>query len=111
MAAPLAGHLAGMRAARDDGDAWAFTAADRSFHAEVVRAAGNTLLSGLYDGLRDRQQRMGVSLVRGSRERMDATVQQHAELLAALGGDDREHWLELVREHVRDAGRRLRSAR
>ncbi|WP_432489635.1 GntR family transcriptional regulator [Kineococcus sp. SYSU DK018] len=108
---PLAGHLDAMRAAREAGDAWAFTAADRAFHATVVRAAGNEILAGLYDTLRDRQMRMGVAIVRGSRERMGTTLDQHAALLDALAGEDREHWLQLVREHVRGAGQRLRAAR
>ncbi|GAA1713521.1 FadR/GntR family transcriptional regulator [Isoptericola hypogeus] len=38
------------RAARD-GDEQAFRAADVAFHAELVRSAGNRLLSELYDGI------------------------------------------------------------
>ncbi|NAZ88804.1 GntR family transcriptional regulator, partial [Kineococcus indalonis] len=104
LTAPLAAHLQDMRTAREAGDGWAFTAADRAFHATLVRAAGNVILSGLYDTLRDRQMRMGVATVGGSRERMGTTLQQHAALLEALSGADRERWLELVREHVRTAG-------
>ena len=111
LTAPLAAHLADMRTARAAGDGWAFTAADRAFHATLVRAAGNAILSGLYDSLRDRQMRMGVAIVGGSRERMGTTLEQHAALLEALGGTDRQRWLDLVREHVRTAGQRLRSAR
>ncbi|GAA0316819.1 GntR family transcriptional regulator [Kineococcus aurantiacus] len=107
----LTPHLLAMRRAAAAGDAWAFSAADRAFHAEVVRAAGNDVLSALHDSLRDRQMRMGVAGVAGSPERTAAALAEHEELRAALGRDDEDGWVDLVRRHVRRAGERLRAVR
>ena len=49
-----------MRAALAANDGSAYVTADRDFHAEIVDAAGNTILSETYRGLRDRQLRSGV---------------------------------------------------
>ena len=107
----LTRHLADMRAAQESADPWAFMAADRAFHATVVRAAGNAVLSGLYDSLRDRQMRMGVADMRGSSGRMSTAVAEHAAMLDALRADDARGWRELVRRHVRHTADRLRSVR
>ncbi|WP_369053025.1 GntR family transcriptional regulator [Kineococcus terrestris] len=107
----LAGHLERMRAAQSAGDAWAFMGADRAFHATVVRAAGNRVLADLYDGLRDRQMRMGVANMRGSADRMSVALADHEALLEVARTGDLRTWRELVRRHVRSAGDRLRSTR
>ena len=49
-----------MRAHRQAGDAKTFLEADRAFHEAIVGAAGNEILTKLYNSLRDRQVRMGV---------------------------------------------------
>ncbi|MFB9377985.1 GntR family transcriptional regulator [Kineococcus gynurae] len=103
--------LAAMARAREAGDAWAFMTADRAFHAAVVGAAGNRVLGQLYEGLRDRQMRMGVAMMRGSSDRMRTAYEEHEELLGAARGEDAAHWRDLTREHVRQAGVRLRSLR
>ena len=107
----LAEHLAQMRAAQDAGDPWGFMAADRAFHATIVAAAGNRVLSAVYDSLRDRQMRMGVANMRGSADRMAVALAEHGALLEAARAGDAKTWRELVRRHVRHAGDRLRSAR
>ncbi|WP_328291945.1 GntR family transcriptional regulator [Kineococcus sp. NBC_00420] len=109
LAADLVPHLQDMRAAV--GDPWAFTAADRAFHATVVRSAGNEVLSALYDSLRDRQMRMGVANLHGSGDRVATALADHEALRASLLGDDVDAWLHLVRDHVRRAGDRLRAVR
>lgn len=45
-------------AAADDSEG--FVAVDREFHTVFVTAAGNPIVTGLYDTLRDRQQRMSA---------------------------------------------------
>lgn len=107
----LVPHLQAMRAADRADDPWAFITADRAFHATVVRAAGNAVLAGVYDSLRDRQMRMGVANLRGSTARRAAALADHEAQRAALLTDDREAWVELVRDHVRRAGDRLRAVR
>jgi DNA-binding GntR family transcriptional regulator len=109
LAVELLPHLERMRAAVDD--PWEFMAADRSFHATVVRSAGNEVLAALYDSLRDRQMRMGVANVRGSGDRIATALADHERLRAALLDEDVDAWLGLVRDHVRSAGDRLRAVR
>jgi DNA-binding GntR family transcriptional regulator len=96
----LRDRLADMRAAQAAGDTVAFTTADRGFHRVIVAAAGNAVLTGLYDSLRDRQLRMGVEYVRSGSERMDRALAEHEEILAALTSGDRERVRRSVRRHT-----------
>ncbi|MFD3699913.1 GntR family transcriptional regulator [Streptomyces sp. NPDC058646] len=82
------------------GDLAAMTAADRAFHAEIVRAAGNQILCRLYDQLRDRQLRMGVALLHGHPDRVERTLAGHTEILDALRAGDREAAAAAVRGHI-----------
>jgi DNA-binding GntR family transcriptional regulator len=74
--------------------------ADRSFHAEIVRGAGNAILAQLYDQLRDRQLRMGVQVMRAEPHRVARNVADHAEILAALRAGDGDLAAAVVRRHV-----------
>ncbi len=82
------------------GDLAAMMAADRCFHAEIVRGAGNQILSRLYDQLRDRQLRMGVALLHAHPDRVERTLAEHAEILDALRAGDREAAAAAVRGHI-----------
>ncbi|WP_330331412.1 GntR family transcriptional regulator [Streptomyces sp. NBC_00536] len=82
------------------GDLSALIAADRLFHAEIVRSAGNQILSRLYDQLRDRQLRMGVALLHAHPERIAKTLAEHTEILDALRAGDAESAAAAVRGHV-----------
>ncbi|MER5731002.1 GntR family transcriptional regulator [Streptomyces sp. NPDC002138] len=82
------------------GDLAALIAADRCFHAEIVRSAGNQILSRLYDQLRDRQLRMGVALLHAHPERIAKTLAEHTEILDALRAGDAESAAAAVRGHV-----------
>ncbi|MEV7542926.1 GntR family transcriptional regulator [Streptomyces sp. NPDC089915] len=82
------------------GDLAAMMAADRCFHAEIVRHAGNQILSRLYDQLRDRQLRMGVALLHAHPDRVERTLAEHAEILDALRAGDREAAAAAVRGHI-----------
>jgi DNA-binding GntR family transcriptional regulator len=103
--------LDAMRAARDDADVPGLMAADRAFHEAVVAGGGNTILAELYQRLRDRQMRIGITALRLEPERMDRAVADHAELVEALRGDDLAHWTELVERHIGTAALRMRPAR
>src|SRR3954454_9847725 len=59
-----------MRAAHGERDAAAFMLADRAFHQATVDAAGNRILTELYQKLRDRQMRIGIASLRLAPERM-----------------------------------------
>jgi len=103
--------LEAMRSARESGDVVALMAADRAFHATVVDGGGNAILSELYQRLRDRQMRIGISAMRVEPERVDQAVTDHTRLLEALRGDDPGQWTMLVDEHIRTTAMRLRPAR
>jgi DNA-binding GntR family transcriptional regulator len=107
----LTPHLLAMRRAATSGTTWDFMSADRAFHAEVVRAAGNEVLAGVYDSLRDRQMRMGVLNLGGAPERTARALADHEAQREALLAGDEQAWTDLVREHVRQAGDRLRAVR
>jgi DNA-binding GntR family transcriptional regulator len=82
------------------GDLAAFAVADRCFHAEIVRAAGNRILAQLYDQLRDRQLRMGVATMHADPGRIAKNIAEHTELLGALRAGDTGAALALVEQHV-----------
>lgn len=90
-----------------------FARADRHFHRAIVHAAGNAILTRLYDALRDRQQRIAaVSLARnpGDAERF---VSEHREIVEALSRGDGEAACARVSEHLRaarDVARGIRDA-
>jgi len=89
----------------------AFARADRHFHRAIVHAAGNAILTRLYDALRDRQQRIAtVSLARnpGDAERF---VAEHREILEALERGDGETASQRVSAHLRAAREVARGAR
>ena len=89
----------------------AFARADRHFHRAIVHAAGNAILTRLYDALRDRQQRIAaVSLARnpGDAERF---VAEHLGIVEALSRSDGPAAAELVSAHLRAARDVARGAR
>ncbi|MGW2280868.1 GntR family transcriptional regulator [Streptomyces sp. NPDC001770] len=82
------------------GDLAAVSVADRCFHAEIVRNAGNQILSRLYDQLRDRQLRMGVAVMEAHPGRIAANIAEHTDLLEAIRSGDAEAAAGVVRQHV-----------
>lgn len=83
-----------------EGDLAGAAVSDRCFHAEIVRSAGNQILSRLYDQLRDRQLRMGVAVMHAHPDRIAKTLTEHEELLAALRAGDADGVVALVHRHV-----------
>ncbi|MEU3185019.1 GntR family transcriptional regulator [Streptomyces sp. NPDC006923] len=92
--------LAEHRLRAGEGDLAGASMADRSFHAEIVRNAGNQILSKLYDQLRDRQLRMGVAVMEAHPDRIAKNIIEHAELLEALRTGDADGAALCVRRHV-----------
>ncbi len=82
------------------GDLAAVAVTDRCFHAEIVKYAGNEILSRLYDQLRDRQLRMGVAVMEAHPGRIEANVTEHGELLEAIRAGDADGAALVVRRHV-----------
>jgi DNA-binding GntR family transcriptional regulator len=104
-------HLDLMRAALVDRDGAAYVSADRDFHAEIVAAAGNSILSGLYVGLREQQLRMGaVNLLDGAAAdvaRMKSTLADHEQIALAIAARRSRAAEAAVRAHLDNAERLL----
>ncbi|WP_030899140.1 GntR family transcriptional regulator [Streptomyces sp. NRRL F-5126] len=88
------------RACAVTGDLAAVAAADRSFHLEIVRTAGNEIISKLYDRLRDRQLRMGVAVLEAHPDRIATNIAEHTELLDAIRTGDAEFAAGRVNAHL-----------
>ena len=83
------------------GDADGFAAVDREFHTTFVTAAGNPIVAGLYDTLRDRQQRMIVTSLLISAERSASILVEHRELADAIRTGDLERAQTVLASHLR----------
>ncbi|WP_326689167.1 GntR family transcriptional regulator [Streptomyces sp. NBC_01795] len=82
------------------GDLAAVSVADRCFHATIVKATGNQILTRLYDQLRDRQLRMGVAVMHAHPERIAKNLTEHSDILRALREGDTEAAALAVHQHV-----------
>ncbi|MFQ6197875.1 GntR family transcriptional regulator [Streptomyces sp. NPDC000405] len=89
-----------MREQAAAGDLNAVSRSDRAFHAEIVRSAGNRILSDLYEQLRDRQLRMGVAVMHAHPDRIAKNIAEHTEILTALRTGDAEAATDIVHRHV-----------
>jgi DNA-binding GntR family transcriptional regulator len=75
-------------AAAPSPDRVAFAEADRELHRTWVQAAGNAILLSIYDGLRDRQQRVAAVMIADGATPMTALADEHAAIAAALRAGD-----------------------
>src|ERR687893_784374 len=71
------------------GDADGFAAVDREFHTLFVTAAGNPIVTGLYDSLRDRQQRMIITSLFRDERRTASILVEHRAIAGAIAAGDR----------------------
>ena len=92
--------IARQEARAADGDLDGFVEADRAFHTLLVAAAGNPIVLSLYDSLRDRQQRMGVTALRREPRRLAEILEEHRALTEAVEGGDVERTLDLLDAHL-----------
>jgi DNA-binding GntR family transcriptional regulator len=83
------------------GDADGFAAVDREFHTLFVTAAGNPIVTGLYDSLRDRQQRMIITSLLTSAERSASILVEHRALAEAIRGGELERAQSVLTAHLR----------
>jgi DNA-binding GntR family transcriptional regulator len=89
-----------------------FADADRRFHRAIVAAAGNAILTRLYDALRDRQRRIAaVAAARGGTAALERFVADHREIAAALERRDADEACRLVAAHLRSARDAARGGR
>ncbi|RRO20494.1 GntR family transcriptional regulator [Saccharopolyspora rhizosphaerae] len=72
--------------------------ADRGFHATLVSAAGNPVVTDLYNTLRDKQMRItSTARTHSARERI---TRQHSQLAETLSDGDAEQAKKQLREHL-----------
>lgn len=98
--------LAAMTQHAEAGDAKEFAHADRCFHRTIVAAAGNEILTQLYDALRDRQLRM-ARLTAGDPGRTADAIREHTEILAAVRSGDRRRVRAAIHRHLQTTGAAL----
>ncbi len=82
------------------GDLEQFAAMDTEFHRTLVVAAGNPLLIGFYDSLRERQRRMNSAAVRRHARGAEQIVEQHGRLADRIEAGDAEGFAALLVEHL-----------
>jgi DNA-binding GntR family transcriptional regulator len=83
------------------GSAADFAPADRRFHRAVVAAAGNVILTRLYDSLRDRQQRIAAVAITRRPGSAELFVAEHRAIVVALERDDAAAACDLLDAHLR----------
>lgn len=93
--------LGPMESAGAAGDWFETVRLDRGFHRAVVAAAGNSVLTELYDALQSRQQRVGLRAVRARPERLETINAEHRALVAALDRADEQGALRVLDQHLR----------
>ncbi|MFJ9032580.1 GntR family transcriptional regulator [Streptomyces sp. NPDC102274] len=77
-----------------------FIAVDHLFHATIVAAAGNSLLTRHYDGLRSRQIRAGVVALYNQQGRQESVLTEHRAILAAIASGDRPAAHSAIDSHL-----------
>jgi DNA-binding GntR family transcriptional regulator len=77
-----------------------FVRSDREFHFMIVSAARNNLLAQFYEGLRDRQIRMGIKIVTYSSERVRQVLSEHAAIADSLDEGDVDKLKDAIRKHL-----------
>jgi DNA-binding GntR family transcriptional regulator len=78
----------------------AFVAMDREFHTVFVTAANNPIITGVYDSLRDRQQRMVSTSLLRDRARMSSIIVEHRALAAAVRAGDLDEAQNVLARHL-----------
>ena len=72
---------------------------DRSFHCVTVEDAGNSIITGFYTSLRERQMRMiGESAIREPK-RVSTIIAEHRDIAEALREGDVAHAVKAVKTH------------
>ena len=82
------------------GDSEAFVAEDREFHTTFVTAAGNPIITGLYDSLRDRQRRMIITSLLRDEHRIATILVEHRAIVNAVAAGDAATAQEVLTTHL-----------
>ncbi|MGP8303831.1 GntR family transcriptional regulator [Streptomyces inhibens] len=87
-----------------------FLAADHRFHATLVAAVGNSLMSRQYDALRSRQIRAGVCALHRSGNRQEGVLAEHRQILDGLVAGDAAAACAAIDSHIQATRRILLAA-
>lgn len=87
------------RAVREE-DVRLYLEADRSYHRDLVAAAGNDLLTETVMGLRDKMRLYGIGS-RAGLERQHASIAEHYRIIELVMAGDEAAVTALLRSHVR----------
>ncbi|MGL4289804.1 MAG: GntR family transcriptional regulator [Phreatobacter sp.] len=87
------------RAVREE-DVRLYLEADRSYHRDLVAAAGNDLLTETVMGLRDKMRLYGIGS-RAGLERQHASIAEHYRIIELVTAGDEAAVTALLRGHVR----------
>ena len=77
-----------------------FSELDVRFHRAIVAAAGNSVILGFYDSLRERQRRMVESSVHASAHATEAIGHEHLELAEIAARGDTQRFTTMLRTHL-----------
>jgi DNA-binding GntR family transcriptional regulator len=81
-------------------DPEAFIEADRRFHSMIVGAARHAVLAQMYESLRDRQLRAGITAVVSRPARAEQVLREHLVIIEALATGDPARVRAGVEEHL-----------
>ncbi|MEA2275393.1 MAG: hypothetical protein QOC78_353 [Solirubrobacteraceae bacterium] len=90
-----------------DGDPAGFVDADRALHRLIVERGSNHILLGLYDSLRDRQRRLGTSMVQRDPAHVAASIDEHRRLVDAIAAGDAAAARQALEAHLAATRQRL----
>lgn len=90
-------------------DSVEFIRYDIDFHKDIVLAAGNPVLAGVYDSLRHKQLRMGVRAVLGSDGRTDDVLLEHRSIVEAIRSGDPDLAAAAINSHLSSTVTALKS--
>jgi len=87
-------------------DYTAMGAANWAFHQRILRSAGNAQLNRMLESVWTASQRyrLGYKLIPG---RAQCTIEEHAQIIAAIRSGDPERARFAAREHIHKAGKEL----
>jgi DNA-binding GntR family transcriptional regulator len=77
-----------------------FIELDRRFHQVLVDAAGSTLLSRTYAGLRERQIRVGIAALQTGDRRWSTVCSEHAAIVDAVRAGDSSGARTAIDDHL-----------
>lgn len=93
------------------GDATRFIDADQEFHMSLIRRCGNHHLLAIMENIRSQIALFGLTILghpgnlAGS---LAETIEEHSEILEALGGTDKQQAVDAMRRHLVATEDRLR---